>query len=141
VGGYLVLGAIGLPVFAGFKGGFGVLGGPTGGCRVGFFIAAALVGLIRMMLTRKVHGFYAVAALDVLSVVVAVVVYYAVGAWWFALSTGATIQAAFAVCILPFLVPDALKAAAAFICAQPIRVALGRTAWRKLPADAKEQSH
>ncbi|MDR2587316.1 MAG: biotin transporter BioY [Coriobacteriales bacterium] len=141
VGGYLVLGAIGLPVFAGFKGGFGVLFGPTGGFLVGFFIAAALVGLIRMVLTRKTHSFYTAAALDVLSVVVAVIVYYAAGACWFALSTGATIQAAFAVCILPFLVPDLLKAAAAFVCAQPIRVALGRTTWRKLPTDAKEQLH
>jgi hypothetical protein len=32
--------------------------------------------------------------------------------------------------VIPFLVPNALKIIAAFICAQPIRVALGRASHR-----------
>jgi biotin transport system substrate-specific component len=139
VGGYLVLGAIGLPVFAGFKGGFGVLLGPTGGFLLGFLIAALLVGLLRTPLARRVRGLYTAAALDVLSIVVATLVYYAAGSWWFVFSTGATLEAALAACVIPFLVPNILKAVAAFICAQPIRVALGRTPWQAPSPNAEKQ--
>jgi biotin transport system substrate-specific component len=139
VGGYLVLGAIGLPVFAGFKGGFGVLLGPTGGFLVGFLIAAVLVGLLKVPLAHRARGFHTAVALDVLLVGVVILAYYAVGSWWFAFSTGATLQAALAACVLPFLIPDILKAVAAFVCAQPIRVALGRALWHKHPASPEEQ--
>lgn len=43
---YLALGAIGLPVFAGLKGGIGVLLGPTGGYLLGFFLATVTCGLL-----------------------------------------------------------------------------------------------
>jgi biotin transport system substrate-specific component len=134
VGGYLAIGLIGLPVFAGFRGGFGVLLGPTGGFLTGFFVAALAVALLRVLLEDRVGGHWAAAAvLDVLCVVAATVAYYAVGVLWFSFSTGATISASLAVCVLPFLIPDILKAVAAFVCAQPIRVALGRATWRKRP--------
>ena len=44
IGLYLLEGAAGLPVFAGFLGGLPVLFGPTGGYLVGFLLAAGLVG-------------------------------------------------------------------------------------------------
>ncbi|WP_173918309.1 biotin transporter BioY [Halobacillus sp. Marseille-Q1614] len=44
--GYALIGAIGLPVFAGFSGGFQVLAGPTGGYIIGFIAAAYITGLI-----------------------------------------------------------------------------------------------
>jgi biotin transport system substrate-specific component len=130
VGGYLVLGAVGLPLFAGFKGGFGVLLGPTGGFLTGFFVAAALAGLLRVLLGRRAQSLGISVVLDVVAIVVVILTYYAVGTWWFVLSTGATVYAALAACVLPFLVPDVLKAVAAFVCAQPIRIALGRATWR-----------
>ena len=42
---YMLLGAVGLPVFAGFKAGFGVLLGATGGYIVGFLLTALVIGL------------------------------------------------------------------------------------------------
>lgn len=42
---YVALGAVGLPVFSGMKGGFSVLVGPTGGYIYGFVGMAALCGL------------------------------------------------------------------------------------------------
>jgi biotin transport system substrate-specific component len=134
VGGYLVLGAIGLPVFAGFRGGFGMLLGPTGGFLMGFFVAALSAGLLRRLFGRRTGGFAAAAALDVLCIVVVAFIYYAVGAWWFSFSTGASLSVALATCVLPFLIPDALKAVAAFTCAHPIRAALGRPAPHPRPA-------
>ena len=42
IGGYIVLGGLGLPVFSSFKGGLAALMGPTGGFIVGFFVAAVV---------------------------------------------------------------------------------------------------
>jgi biotin transport system substrate-specific component len=132
VTGYVVIGAIGLPVFAGFRGGFGVLLGPTGGFLMGFIVATLLVGLLRAPFGRTEHSMRVSIAFDMLCIVVAIGVYYIVGTLWFVFSTGASIEAAFVACVLPFLATDALKAAAAFVCAQPIRIALGRSSTRVL---------
>lgn len=43
---FILAGGIGLPFFANFKGGFGVLLGPTGGYLYGFVVAAALISAI-----------------------------------------------------------------------------------------------
>lgn len=43
---YVLLGAIGVPVFAGFSGGFGIISGPTGGYIIGYVFAAIVVGLV-----------------------------------------------------------------------------------------------
>ena len=40
---YLLLGAVGLPVFSGFRGGVGALVGSTGGYLVGFIVSALLM--------------------------------------------------------------------------------------------------
>ncbi|MGN0619178.1 MAG: biotin transporter BioY [Ruminiclostridium sp.] len=45
LGVYLLIGAVGVPVYSGFKGGFQVLLGPTGGFIFGFIIMAFLCGL------------------------------------------------------------------------------------------------
>ena len=43
---YILLGAVGIPVFAGFSGGFGVLLGQTGGYIVGFLFSALLMYIV-----------------------------------------------------------------------------------------------
>lgn len=50
---YLVVGAAGLPVFAGGASGFGVFSGPTVGYLIGFPLGAALCGFIVERLPRK----------------------------------------------------------------------------------------
>ena len=45
IGLYLLLGAFGLPVFAGFKGGFVLLAGPTAGYLWSFLLVALIIGL------------------------------------------------------------------------------------------------
>ena len=126
VGGYLLLGAIGLPLFSGFRGGFGILLGPTGGFLMGFFVAALLVAALRGAFGPKATGKKGSLALDVASILIVILSYYAFGLAWFMSLTGSTLTGALGLCVLPFLIPDAIKAAAAFICAQPVRIALKR---------------
>jgi biotin transport system substrate-specific component len=49
---------------------------------------------------------------------------YALGCLWFMFSTGASLEATLAACVLPFLIPDAIKTVVAFGCAQALRAAL-----------------
>jgi biotin transport system substrate-specific component len=108
---YLLLGAVGLPVFAGFKGGIASLLGVTGGYLIGFIFTALAVGLITKYLGRKLPVL-------VLSMVVGLILCYAFGSVWFLVvytrASGAMAMATvLAKCVIPFLIPDALKIALA----------------------------
>lgn len=136
VGGYLLLGAIGLPVFSGLTGGFGVLLGPTGGFLMGFLAGVLLLALVRRIVGEKPVSRRASLALDFVSILILMVTYYTLGVLWFMYSTGSTAIVALTLCVVPFIVPDVLKAVAAFACAQPIRVALGKHRFNHyLPSD------
>ncbi len=52
---YVLLGAAGVPVFSGFRGGIGVLAGPTGGYIIGYIVAVLIIGLL-MENTVKTSG-------------------------------------------------------------------------------------
>ncbi|MDR0500675.1 MAG: biotin transporter BioY [Coriobacteriales bacterium] len=128
-GGYLLLGAIGLPLGAGFKGGLAWILGPTGGFLLGFLLAAIVVGLLRHLLIksgklpRTIGGTVAMtAALAILIYLI----YTTFGALWFSIVTSASIEATLVACVFPFIIVDAIKAAVAITCVQPILLALGR---------------
>lgn len=96
---YLLLGAAGLPVFTGFRGGFGVLFGPTGGFIWGF-LAGALVYWLLTSLKCK----------DLPAMLCAQLVCYLCGALWYALLfPAAGMWTVLLTCVLPYLLPDALK--------------------------------
>ena len=52
---YLLLGGVGLPVFSGFRGGFGMLLGSTGGYLWGFLLCALAYWLITTLLGARFH--------------------------------------------------------------------------------------
>lgn len=54
VTGYLLLGAVGLPVFSGMRGGIGVLAGPTGGFLWGYLLGAAAAALLLWVVRQRV---------------------------------------------------------------------------------------
>ncbi|MDN4611678.1 biotin transporter BioY [Arthrobacter burdickii] len=56
---YLVAGLIGLPVFSGFNGGFGVLAGPSAGYLLAFPLAALVAGLLAVVVLRRARRFRA----------------------------------------------------------------------------------
>jgi biotin transport system substrate-specific component len=139
-GGYLILGGLGLPIGAGFKGGIGWLFGPTGGFLMAYFVGSLIVSLPRIIANRRARNLFndtvgpetlrSSLALDVLVALVITAVVYTLGVLWFTIVTNTGIEAALAACVLPFIIPDAIKLVAAIICAQPVRVALGRASWR-----------
>ena len=103
---YLTLGAIGVPVISGFRGGIGVLLGPTGGYLLGFLFS----GLIYWLLTAKrspVSGLYRLAVLTA-----ALVGCYLFGSLWFlGYTADGTIGfwGGLMKCVVPYLLPDFLK--------------------------------
>lgn len=115
---YLLLGAVGLPVFAGFQGGIARLVGPTGGFLVGFLAAAVLGSWARRALERR--GVAQLTA-DVAAAAVAIAAVYLLGWAWLAIVTGKGAAFAFAAGVAPFAALDAVKAAAAVAVAVPVR--------------------
>lgn len=108
---YILLGVAGLPVFSGFLGGAGVLLGVTGGFIMAYPLMALAMGLLRRvkLLGAGFWG-YCVCGLA------AMVICYAFGTAWYCFYAGVSVRAALAVCVLPFIPFDAVKAAlAAFL--------------------------
>ena len=110
---YILLGAVGAPVFSGFKGGISVLLGPTGGYILGFLFTALIVGLAVQKFGRSVPVLICAMAAGIL-------VCYAFGTAWFmyvyARKTGPiSLGTALAWCVLPYLLPDAAKIALAVV--------------------------
>lgn len=104
---YLLVGALGAPVFAQGEGGLGVFSMPTAGYLVGMLLAATLVGAVAERgWDRKV-----VPALG--AMVLGSAVIYSVGVGWLALSLDVGLGKAVALGLTPFLIGDALKIALA----------------------------
>lgn len=110
---YLLLGAIGVPVFAGFQGGIGALLGTTGGYLLGFLLTALIVWGMEARFGSKTGVF-------LLSAVLGMLVCYAFGTAWYlvvyARTKGAiSLATALGWCVVPFLIPDAVKIALAVL--------------------------
>jgi biotin transport system substrate-specific component len=104
---YILLGAAGLPVFSGFKGGFGILIGNTGGYIIGFIFSAIAVGLFTKLFGKKIPVL-------VLSMTAGLLICYLFGTAWFmyvyAKNTGAVgLSAVLYWCVIPFIIPDTVK--------------------------------
>lgn len=113
---FLLLGAVGLPVFHSFTGGIGILVGPTGGFLVGYLALAFAAGLCRPKNKEdglKAYKYIAFAVVGELAL-------YALGTLWYmhvalgGISTAKLAAALFA-CVIPFIPGDAAKIAVAYI--------------------------
>lgn len=99
---YLLLGAVGMPVFSGFQGGLAKLAGPTGGYLAGFWLMILVAGLIMEKSKRNL-------LITTLGMLVGVAVDYAVGTAWFVFQTESTVAHALDVCVYPFIPFDVAK--------------------------------
>ncbi|MBI2720235.1 MAG: biotin transporter BioY [Rhizobiales bacterium] len=104
---YAIEGAVGLPVFANFSGGYSVILGPTGGYIVGFILAAALVGY----LVEKGWGINGVKLTTAMLLGAAVL--YVPGLLWLAKFTGMGQVLQFG--LIPFIPGDIVKAVLAAV--------------------------
>ena len=116
---YILIGVIGLPVFSGFKGGYGVIIGPTGGYIVGFVFS----GLIFMLFTRL---FGEKRAVKIAAMVTGLIVCYVIGTLWFMFVYAGTenakgFAAVLSICVIPFIIPDVVKLTAAYILAGAVK--------------------
>ena len=106
---YALLGAMGVPVFAGFAAGPAALFGKSGGYILGYMLCAAIVGILSRKLGFTFKGL-------VLSMLAGLAVCYAFGTIWFMVLTGMNLMTSLTYCVLPFLPGDAVKIAlAAFL--------------------------
>jgi biotin transport system substrate-specific component len=109
---YILLGAMGVPVFNGFTGGLGVIAGPTGGFIVTFPIMALLAGL-----SKNVY-------LLTVALSAAVFINLSAGMLWFAFERGIPVSAAFSAVVLPFILPEIFKIVAVIIIGKSVQRAL-----------------
>lgn len=119
---YLLLGVVGLPVFAGFAGGVGALLGSTGGYIIGFLFSALVMWAMERLLGKKTWVLAASMALGL-------IVCYAFGTAWFmavyANTTGAIgLGTALGWCVIPFLLPDMVKIALALVICRRLAAAI-----------------
>lgn len=123
---YVFLGSAGLPVFAGWTGGIGVIAGMTGGYILGYIPQAWLAGLVYHRFGRgRKHGSRIMWMAIAMTAGTAAL--YSLGTIWFILSTGMAVKAAIAACVLPFIPGDILKMTAVAVTAPPIETAILKT--------------
>lgn len=137
--GYVLLGAIGLPIFTGFRGGLGAVLGPTGGFIMGDVIGAFIALLVGMIVSKQPmltsgksislfgskvgQGFF---YRNLVVGVVFLVVLYLFGWMWLMVSGNMNAGAAFLAAVAPFIVPDFLKMILAIFLAQAVGAARRR---------------
>lgn len=116
---YILIGAIGIPVFSGFRGGIGVFLHNTGGYIAGFLLSALIMWAAEGLLGRKLW-------VQAVSMILGLAACYAVGTAWFMFvyirSTGAVgVMTVLGWCVIPFIIPDAVKIMLALLLGNVLR--------------------
>lgn len=113
---YILIGAIGVPVFAGWTGGIGAIMGMTGGFLVSFPLIALFTGLgdeigVRLYASKSARSRKVISCVSLLiGVLVGYVLNYAVGSVWFMAVAQANLMTALTACVIPFIPTSILKA-------------------------------
>lgn len=103
---YVLMGAVGMPVFSGFSGGLGKILGPTGGYIMGYPVLALVAGV-------AVERFPNQRLLQLLGMILGTAALYALGTAWFCFQSETPLAGALSACVFPFLPGDAVKMAVA----------------------------
>lgn len=147
VAAYLALGAVGVPMFSGMRGGIGVLMGPTGGYLIGYLLGVILAVLFlyvthayvdtddpngtrfptpaeraRMTMWQRFRADLMPCGLEVVAGLIFTAVAYVVGWAQYMMVTGTSPEVAFVASVAPFVIPDAIKVIVAVLCAQPVKL-------------------
>ena len=116
---FIILGAIGVPVFSGMTGGVGILLGSTGGYIIGFLFSALVMWAMEKLPVRN-------SFTQILSMILGLIVCYAFGTVWFMVvysrANGPVgLAAVLSWCVIPFIIPDLIKIAVAFGLSKKLR--------------------
>lgn len=115
---YILLGAVGIPVFSGFTGGVGILLGNTGGYIAGFLLTGFIFWGMQRMFGRSL-------GVQVISMLLGLISCYFLGTVWFLLvymRNGSTVSVVTVLgwCVIPFIVPDLVKLGLALTVARRV---------------------
>ena len=116
---YILMGAVGIPVFAGFQGGIGVIFNTTGGYIVGFLCSALIMWAAESLFGKK-------PLVRLLSMAAGLIACYALGTIWFMVVYGRTtgavgLMTVLGWCVIPFIIPDLVKIGLAYVISRKIR--------------------
>lgn len=114
-----LLGAAGLPVFSGFRGGLAVLLGPTGGYLLGFLLSSLLIWAVTARYGERPGALIPAMALGL-------ALCYAFGTAWFIAIYSRTrgsigVGAALGMCVVPFILPDLVKISLALLLSRRLK--------------------
>ncbi len=132
---YILLGMVGLPVFAGFKGGIAALLGTTGGYIIGFIFSALLMWAMEKPVSSLLgketgadskKNIFRKMAGPAISMILGLIVCYIFGTAWFVIVYTNTkepigILTALGWCVFPFIIPDLIKIALALVLTLRLR--------------------
>ena len=105
---YLLIGLLGLPVFAGFNGGVGAFVGPTGGFLIGYIFVSLLAGVFAKIGKGKILIF-------ILGTVLGLLICYSLGTLWYMYIMKVKLVPAIFVCVVPYVIFDLVKIAIACV--------------------------
>lgn len=116
---YVIMGAIGIPVFAGFTGGVGIILGNTGGYIIGFILMALIY-----LMAEKIFG--EKKTVKIISLTAGLLVCYAFGTAWFMYiylkNTGEVgLFTVLTWCVLPYIIPDLIKIFLAIVISDRVK--------------------
>lgn len=111
---YILLGAVGLPVFSNFRGGFQTLFGLTGGYIIGYIPLVFITGIFSEMNSKK-HWTMIVGML------LGTVALYTFGTAWYMIQSGSGLAESLALCALPFVPGDGIKIVCVSALAIPLK--------------------
>ena len=146
IAGYLLLGAVGVPVFSGMRGGIGVLAGPTGGFLWGYLLGVAAAALFLYVVRtrlgvaggksapkltsaeraalspgRRAVLFVRNFGVDLAAGIIFTAIAYACGCAQYMVVGQVDLATAFLTACAPFIVVDLCKIVAAVVCADAVR--------------------
>ena len=116
---YVLMGAIGIPVFSGFSGGIAKVMGTTGGYIVGFIFIGLIYAVFTRFFGKKIW-------IEITALLLGLMVCYAFGTAWFMFvymrDTGPIgLLTVLSWCVFPFIIPDIVKMAVAFAISRRVR--------------------
>lgn len=114
---YIFLGLSGLPVFAGIKPGISVLLGPTGGFVWGFLFAVIIVGITYEIFNKY---FSDIMFSMICAMALGLIVIYISGSFHFAYISHRSWAEALSLTVVPFIIPDIIKLAAAVLVSKTV---------------------